>query len=226
MATVAELTQRLSAQANAVRTSEGTSRYTGAVAALQGTLDIVSALVRRGKPSEVTPEQWSALREMYERASYTLRAEGVGASAEDWSDIITARIHAARTTPNQTTIGALMEAVDRASRLDMTEVTSVNRDELEDTIAEANNVIRELSQGQTTPVGVTKDPEGNITGTYKNTPLVALKNFLWPVNKPIYLRPGFLLGSAVGVGVLASWQKKNLSKAVKTMKKAKKKAKK
>jgi hypothetical protein len=69
MATVAELTQALSAQANAVRTSAGTSRYQGAVDRLHATLNTVAGILSRPRPSNVSEQQWAALTNMYQRAS-------------------------------------------------------------------------------------------------------------------------------------------------------------
>jgi hypothetical protein len=113
-----------------------------------------------------------------------------------------------------------MEAIDRAGSMDLSQVSQYSREELEDLLVEARAELQDLAQTvPTAPVAVTKTPSGEITGAQRGGALYQLRTFLWPTDKPLYLRPGFILGGAIGIGALASWQKPAIKKAVKKLKK-------
>jgi hypothetical protein len=211
------LISELSARANALRTSMGTARQTEAANALKERINVATQIVNAGRPAGETQQVWDQLVAMLARAQHTLQAEGIGAGAEEWSDILTARLHAARTTPNQTTIGALMEAVNRASAADMSREGQLERDELEDLLAEANQFIQQATAGSPS-LHIPRDARGNPTGAAPNTLFAQATRWLWPIDKPLYARPGFLLGSALAVGVLAQRNKALIKKTAKRLK--------
>ncbi len=216
------LTRELSSRANAVRTSVGTARFQPAIAALQEKVQQAIQIVRGGQPSGVSTADWGRLKTTLTQAQHTLDAEVAGGGsatdqAENWSDILAARMHAVRTNQTESTLGALMEAIERAGQVNTASISTIARDELVDQLEAA----RELSQTVIRESGIQtrtdRSASGDPTGLARRTVLGDLQRALWPVDKPIYFRPGFLLGSAIGLGVLVSWKKDDLKRVTKKL---------